>query len=294
MKKIAYFLVSMIIVFSMTACSGSHDKMESKSDSGKKELMNQSKQKGFSTADSSDKKEESGTPKTGVRDRKVIYTANLSVEADNYEKLLQSLEKKASSMGGYIVRSNSYHTDEENKAGEVVFRIPQERFQEFLEFSEGASAKVLERNVAGEDVTEEYVDLESRLKAKKTVEKRLLSFMENAQKTEDLLKISDDLARVQEEIESIEGRRKYLENQSSLATITVSIRENKIKVGEIEKDQAGIWLKTKKEFVASVNSLISIISSLLIFIIGNILYIIILALIFIPIIRYIKRNKGRA
>ncbi|RDI47630.1 DUF4349 domain-containing protein [Falsibacillus pallidus] len=293
MRKIAYFLAGMIIVFGMGACSGSHDKMESKSDAGKKELMSQSEQKGFSTSDSSDEKNaESGTSQTEVRERKVIYTANLSVEASNYEKLLHSLEKKASTIGGYIVRSNSYHTDEENVAGEVVFRIPQERFQEFLDFSEGASAKVLERNVAGEDVTEEYVDLESRLKAKKTVEKRLLSFMENAQKTENLLKISDDLARVQEEIESIEGRRKYLENQSSLATITVSIRENKIKVGEIEKDQAGIWLKTKKEFIDSVNSLISVVSTLLIFILGNILYIIILVLISIPVIRYMKRKRG--
>ncbi len=94
---------------------------------------------------------------------------------------------------------------------------------------------MLQRNISGDDVTEEYVDLESRLKSKRVVEERLISFMNNAEKTEDLLKISEDLAEVQEEIETIEGRKKFLENQTSLSTIIITLYENKVTVPSLKR-----------------------------------------------------------
>ncbi|MBW9235445.1 DUF4349 domain-containing protein, partial [Leptospira santarosai] len=101
----------------------------------------------------------------------------------------------------------------------------EENFEKFLLEAEGEAAKVLERNVTGQDVTEQYVDLESRVRSKRAVEERLLDFMSKAQKTEDLLKISEDLAQVQEEIEVMVGKMKYLENQTSFSTIEISMYE---------------------------------------------------------------------
>src|SRR5690625_6804027 len=107
----------------------------------------------------------------------------------------------------------------------MTVRIPEKHFQTFLTDTEEEAAEVLSRNVSGQDVTEQYVDLESRLKSKHAVEERLLAFMEDAKKTEDLLKISKDLATVQEDIEVIVGKMKYLENQSEERSVVKGERE---------------------------------------------------------------------
>jgi len=102
----------------------------------------------------------------------------------------------------------------------------------------------VDSSITGQDVTEEYIDLESRLKSKQAVESRF-SFMEQAEKTEDLLAISKDLAKVQEEIETIKGRMNYLENKADLATVTISIEENKVEVKNLGDSQLKTWEKNK-------------------------------------------------
>src|SRR5699024_11926322 len=111
-------------------------------------------------------------------------------------------------------------------SGQMVVRVPEEHFQTFLTDAEEAAVDVLSREVSGQDVTEEYVDLESRLKSKQVVEERLLEFMDEAEKTEDLLKISDDLSTVQEDIEVIAGKMEYLENHSDYDTVEIIVHED--------------------------------------------------------------------
>lgn len=178
-------------------------------------------------------------------------------------------------------------------SGSIKLRIPQTHFQNFLHDAEGQAAEVIQRDITGQDVTEKYVDLGSRLKSKRVVEERLISFMNSAQKTEDLLKISTDLAAVQEEIETIEGKMKYLENQTALSTINITLYENKVVVPEIEKDNLNTWEKTKKQFIKSTNVLLAAISGLVVFLIGNLPIFIILLIIGILIFLFIRRVMKR-
>src|SRR5690606_37225471 len=143
------------------------------------------------------------------RDRFIIYHANLSIEVKNYDEAVNEIESQAASKGGYVVESTMHGRGDDRRTGYITLRIPQEHFPSFLQFMEEGSFKVLDSNISGEDVTEEYVDLESRLKSKRVVEERLLAFMEEAEKTEDLLTISNDLATVQQDIEEVLGRMKY-------------------------------------------------------------------------------------
>ncbi len=127
----------------------------------------------------------------------------------------------------------------------MTVRIPAKQFQSFLTILDEGNMKVQEKAVSGEDVTEQYVDLTARLEAKEVVEKRLLSFMEKAEKTEDLLKISADLAEVQEEIEQLTGKIKYLENQSDFATIDLFIKENNTSLPSVQNESASTWEKNE-------------------------------------------------
>ncbi|WP_186578136.1 DUF4349 domain-containing protein [Aquibacillus kalidii] len=224
--------------------------------------------------------------------RKIIYTANLRLQVKQYNKAVDEINTQIQEKGGYIVESHTYGgADDQLKEGMITARIPQEQFQTFLQFIENGDMKVLENSVSGEDVTEEYVDLESRLKSKKVVEERLLSFMEKAEKTEDLLKISEDLATVQEEIEQITGRLNYLQNKSDLATVTIHLQENKVNIPSVNNKELNTWEKTKQQFMKSTNFLLSSFSGLFVFIVGSFPLLLILGIVCFIIYRISRKNR---
>lgn len=224
--------------------------------------------------------------------RKIIYTANLLIEVKNYQNALDDIKSQVSERGGYIEESIMRGGSEDRETnGQITARIPQEHFREFIKIVEDGSSEILESSASGKNVTEEYIDLESRLKSKRVVEKRLLSFMEQADKTEDLLTISDDLAEVQGKIEEITGRLRYLQNKADLATVTIHIQENNVTISGISEDKLNTWEQTKQQFMKSINFLISTFSSLVVFFIGNLPVLILLGVIGLAVFLIIRRKK---
>jgi len=238
--------------------------------------------------------EETEDTEEGDANRKVIYTANLDVETESYAELNDHIQSETARLGGYVVEANMYRDmDNDHTEGEIVVRIPQENFDDFIELIETGSSKVLDHHVSGQDVTEEFIDLESRLKSKKAVEERLLEFMANAKKTEDLLAISDNLASVQEEIETITGRMNYLQDKTDLATVTINIRENNVTLSGMNDDDLNTWEEMKKQFMRSINFIITAISAMVIFIGGNAPVIALLGMIGLLIFLIIRRNRRK-
>ena len=226
---------------------------------------------------SGNKVQEEAAENEGMTDeRKVIHQAQLELKVKNLEKAQMKIENKAAEYGGYVVESNVYREDEELVEGTITVRVPEAHFQDFLSDSEGEASEVVGRNVTGQDVTEQYVDLKARLKSKRGVEERLLAFMKDAEKTEDLLKISSDLAVVQEEIEQLTGQMKYLENQTSYSTVTITLSQDRIVVPGIDNKELNTWERTKKQLATSANLLLKAGSGIIVFIIGNLPLLIIL------------------
>jgi hypothetical protein len=249
----------------------------------KKELSNSS-----DNSNSVGEKEANSLP---ASTNKVIYTAQVYLQVKDIKKTNKKIEEKAVKLGGYMVESQMYLEGEENFSATLTIRIPEKNFNQFLSEVEDLAVKVEQRSVSGSDVSEEYVDLESRLNSKRTVEKRLLDFMGKAETTEDLLKISSDLANVQGEIEEITGRLTYLDNRIAFSTVTLSLNENKVTVPKLENKELNTWEKTKKQFVTSVNFLIAVTSGVVVVIVGNLPIIIVLGLIAGIVYFVIKRRK---
>lgn len=225
--------------------------------------------------------------------RMVIYNAEVQLRVKNFVNAQKELEQKATEYGGYLVESNTNRYGEEQLSGMMVFRIPQEHFTSFIHNAEDEAAEVLNKHVRGQDVTEEFVDLESRLRSKKAVEKRLLEFLESAGKTEDLLKISADLSKVQEEIEQLTGRMNYLQNQTSFSTVTITLEESNILVPNIDNKELNTWQKVKKQLVMNVNWLLSFFSGTIVLIAGNLPMIILITLVIGVVIMIIRKQKKR-
>jgi hypothetical protein len=228
-----------------------------------------------------------------VQNQMVIYQADLQLRVKKFDQTVRTLEEKVIKYGGYIAESNVSKEGSEQVSGSIKIRIPQKHFQTFLDDAENQAAEVLQRGITGQDVTEEYVDLGSRLKSKKVVEERLTTFMKSAVKTEDLLKISADLATVQEEIEMIEGKMKFLENQTSLSTINITLYEKRVVIPTLDKDKLNTWEKTKKQFMKSINMLLAGLSGLVVFIVGNLPVLIILFIIVFLLLYYLKKRKSK-
>lgn len=262
----------MFSLFLLLAGCSSNEKDDSASES-----QDEKAESKMDASISGNKVQEEAAEKEGMTDeRKVIHQAQLELKVKNLEKAQMKIENKAAEYGGYVVESNVYREDEELVEGTITVRVPEAHFQDFLTDSEGEASEVVGRNVTGQDVTEQYVDLKARLKSKRAVEERLLAFMKDAEKTEDLLKISSDLAVVQEEIEQLTGQMKYLENQTSYSTVTITLSQDRIVVPGIDNKELNTWERTKKQLATSANLLLKAGSGIIVFIIGNLPILIIL------------------
>lgn len=155
-------------------------------------------------------------------ERLIIRTADLSLVVDDAETAIDQTSDMAVAMGGFVVNSNTYQSGEGALAGNVSFRVPAERFDEALDQLREMAVEVERESISGQDVTEEYVDLQARVESLKAAEERLQEIMENAQNTSDLLQAEQQLTMRQAEIESMEGRLQYLEQSAALSLVNVT------------------------------------------------------------------------
>ena len=154
--------------------------------------------------------------------RLVIKTADLSLQVDSARDAEASLRVLVGQLGGYVVKVETSGTDE-SMSSHVIFRVPAERFDQALSGVQGLAKKVLARTVGGDDVTEEFVDLESRLKNLEATRDRLQSFLDKAETVDDALKVNQSLSDLQGQIEQLKGRKQFLEQSASLSTISVTL-----------------------------------------------------------------------
>jgi len=161
-------------------------------------------------------------------ERIVLTNVNLGVVVSDPAESMKAIGKMAEGMGGYIVSANLYQTSlasgEEVPQGTITVRVPAEQVSEAVTFIEEQSDKPVEyKNIDSQDVTREYTDLESRLRNLQAAEEQLIEIMNDAYETENVLTVFNELVRVQEQIEVIQGQIKYFEEASRLSAISVNL-----------------------------------------------------------------------
>ena len=156
----------------------------------------------------------------------IIRTANLALKVEETEEALDRVKGIATALGGYVADSNVWRVDERLR-GTVTIRVPAESFDTAMEQLKGVAIEVERESVSGQDVTEEYTDLDARLRNLEATEKELLELLtevrEKTRKAEDVLAVHRELTNIRGEIERIKGRMQYLERMTALATITVEL-----------------------------------------------------------------------
>lgn len=202
--------------------------------------------------------EQAGVPETVEIERKIIKTGYINLEVDDYKETTGQINTLVEEMQGYIVNEHTYVYDQELSllAGNVTLRIPEERFNEALNRMEQLGT-VLNRSVNSQDVTEEYVDVQSRLKAMRLKEERLLALLGKSGTLGDVLAVENELAKTRADIEALEGRIKYLDNRTELSTINLEIRETLTPVKKIKTTGLqGVMHRFQESFIKSINTII--------------------------------------
>ncbi len=160
-------------------------------------------------------------------ERLIIRNASLSLVVPETEAALDEINSLVDELGGYVVESNVYQYQEGLQAS-VTLRIPAESLDIALARIRDMATEVRSEHISGQDVTEEYVDLQSRLRYLEATEARLLEFLEEAEDTEAALAVYEQLREIQADIEQVKGRIQYLEQSAALATVSLDITPDEL------------------------------------------------------------------
>jgi len=153
-------------------------------------------------------------------ERMIVRTGDMSLVVDDVVDAVDETGQLAVGLGGYVV-SSWISGEEQEMRGRISIRVPDEKFEEVMAELRDLAVRVESESTNSRDVTEEYIDLEARLKNAEATENQYLALLDRAEDVEDILKIYDSLSRVRREIEQIKGRMQYLERTSSMSLITV-------------------------------------------------------------------------
>lgn len=191
--------------------------------------------------------------------RKLIKTVNISAETEDFDALVPSLQKQVEALGGYIESISvydvgSYYVEEQNvkqRCANLTARVPKEKLDGFLA-QVGEQTNVTSRSENVEDVTLQYVDLESHKKALLTEQDRLLTLLEQAETVEDIIAIEGRLSEVRYQLESMESQLRTYDNQIDYSTVYLNIDE----VRKYSAPQtATAWERIRSGFVKSIEDI---------------------------------------
>lgn len=175
--------------------------------------------------------------------RMLIWRASLSLEVGNVTDAVSRVTDIAEKAGGFVESKSDY----DDRNADLTIRVPVSSLQSAMASLE-AIGRVTNRCLSSEDVTEQYVDMDARMKTMIALRDRLRSLLDRAENVTDILAIEKELTRVQGDIDSVQGRLKALKGRVDLATVEVSLQTRRI-LGPLGYVFKGIYWAIEKLFV---------------------------------------------
>lgn len=193
-----------------------------------------------------------GVDQSWAGERLIIRTANMYLVVEDVASALQQITQLASTYKGFVVSSNSWQ-EQERMMGNIAIRVEVANFDAAMGALRGLAVEVRSESTSGQDVTEEYVDLEARLHNLEVTRVQLEKLLEKtSEKVTDILEVQRELSRVTGEIEQTKGRMQYLEKSSSMSLIQVNLEQSKLTV-EFNADPRSVKVGREVWFYPTVS-----------------------------------------
>lgn len=220
-------------------------------------------------------------------DSKVIKNADLKVKTENISSFDKSVSALTNEFGGY--ESNIQYTDSDyGKIIDYVLRIPADKLDLFIEKIEKVS-EITDKNISAEDVSDTYVDTESRLTALETEEKALLSILEKADNVADVITVQNELSEVRGSIESLKGTLQLLDSQITYSVVTINVCE----VTRVIASGDSFGSQVKEKFFNSIYNIVDFFTAFAVFVLGCFPYLLIIAVIIAAAVIIRKKIKKK-
>ncbi len=225
---------------------------------------------------------------TSVMGRMIVRTGTINIEVEKFDDTEKKVTETANKFSGYITNTSSNLNAGGKEQGSISVRIPSNKFDAFIS-EVSAFGKVMSQNISGNDVTEEYIDLEARQRTQKELENRLLQLLsEKTAKLTDVVEVEQKLSNVRENIERTEGRMKFLKDQSAFSTLTISLFEPSLLQ---TSSGGGFFYEIRESFKKGIEGFTEITSLLITFIISSSPFLIFLAILLFILKKYLRNRK---
>ena len=159
---------------------------------------------------------------TPVTVRKIIKDGRMEIRVKELEKGKKDIDSLVKKYKGYYA-DETFNNQDYAHGYTLKIRVPAFTFEAFITEIEAGAGEVVYKNISSRDVTEEFIDLETRLKNKKNYLNRYGELLKQAKSVKDILEIEEKTRLIEEEVESVQGRLKYLNNQVDFSTLDLQI-----------------------------------------------------------------------
>jgi hypothetical protein len=156
----------------------------------------------------------------------IIKNAEIKLLVEKTDTAIDRSMQVVGDVGGYIISSRVWYQEsngENYKYASLSIGVPVDQFETAMRRLRAVALRVLDENASGQDVTSEYVDLQSQLGNLEATRDRIRSFLDNAKTVEESLRINQELTTIESQIEQVKGRMNFLANRSAYSTITVNL-----------------------------------------------------------------------
>jgi len=229
---------------------------------------------------------------SGTIQQKVIKTASLSITVNDVNKTVGQITSEAVLVNGFVQNSSVTENEKGLKYANIILRVPASSFENLVAKIKSFASLVEREDINGQEVTQEYVDLQADLTHNQAVESQYLELLKRAQKVEEIIAVRDKLDQVQGEIEQIKGRIRYLDNQTEMATIAVNISsEAKVTLPAEKWQPWEIVKEAAKNFIVGLQNFANFIIYFIFFLISLIPYLILVYLIYRLVKWLVKKFK---
>ncbi|MFF9037904.1 DUF4349 domain-containing protein [Streptomyces sp. NPDC014892] len=224
----------------LTGCSGrddASDSSKSAAGAGSRADADMAQQEGALADESGNgySKGKGSDAPPSVSPSHIIRTATLTVRVKDVPKALDEARTAVEGVGGFVGSESTTRDGKDRERTRVVLRVPAEKYEEVLTELEG-TGKLIERKTKAEDVTDQVVDVESRIKTQRASVARIRELMDRATKLGDVVTLEGELSTRQADLESLLAQQKSLKDRTSLATITLTLSETAVKKAPVDDD----------------------------------------------------------
>lgn len=301
-RGLALFLAALLAALTLTGCGGSAGGMSaSGGDSGSTsassseapadyEDYGEAQTWGFDDAAA----ETPAAPEEGgdrLANAKMVYTASIEAETQDYGACSAALEALVEQMGGYLEYASTGSYGDGSRSGSYTVRIPARQFKPFLK-SVGEIGHVISQDQSSDNISERYYDTESRLTTQKTKLERLQTLLAKAENMEDIITLESAIAETELEIEQLTGSLRHYDSLVDYATVNVNLREV-LRLSTVEEAPPTFASRLGNAFTDGLRGFGEFLQGLAIFLAYNWTWILVLAVIAIAVIRVSKRKQAQ-